>query len=121
MSLPTLSQFRLYWGLLTRGVLSRFAVSFSLPYLLYAPYAELGSKVGFIFGSIAAVSICFVYFFVPDCKGRSLEEIDWLFANNIPTKDFASTQVDIYRANSTDLRKEAELQETELQRADSVA
>jgi MFS transporter, SP family, sugar:H+ symporter len=70
-------------------------VTFSLPYLLNAPYANLGSKVGFIFGSIACVSILFAYFIVPDCKGRSLEEIDRLFSSGIPARRFHKEPVDI--------------------------
>lgn len=35
----------------------RFAVTFLIPYLLNAPYADLKSKVSFIFGSTTAISI----------------------------------------------------------------
>lgn len=65
-----------------------FAVSFSLPYLLDAPYADLGSKVGFIFDSIAALSFVFALFCVPDCSGRTLEQIDLLFGMGIPMRKF---------------------------------
>jgi MFS transporter, SP family, sugar:H+ symporter len=73
----------------------RFAVSYSLPYLLYAPYAALGSKVGFIFGSIAAVSIVFIWFCIPDVSGRSLEEVDKLFALGIPLRKFRGQHVEV--------------------------
>lgn len=63
-------------------------MAFSLPYLLYSPYANLNSKVGFIFGSFAALSIIFAYFFVPEVRGRSLEEIDKLFTSGIPIRQF---------------------------------
>ncbi|KAL1904345.1 hypothetical protein Sste5344_009963 [Sporothrix stenoceras] len=66
----------------------QFVVTFSLPYLLNEPYANLGSKVGFIFGSIAAVSIAFAYFFVPDVSGSTLEEVDMLFASDLPIRKF---------------------------------
>ncbi|KAH6664752.1 general substrate transporter [Plectosphaerella plurivora] len=72
----------------------QFAVSFSLPYLLYEPYAALGSRVGFIFGSIAAISLVFAYFSVPDCSGRTLEEIDQLFEAHIPPRHFRGTKLD---------------------------
>lgn len=71
------------------------AVATSMPYLLNAPYANLGSKVGFIFGSIAVLSLVFAFFVVPDCAGRSLEEIDWLFDNHIATRKFRSTKIDL--------------------------
>lgn len=72
----------------------RFAVSFSLPYLLYEPYAALGSRVGFIFGSVAALSLVFVYFSVPDCSGRTLEEIDRLFESGVSLRKFKETQLE---------------------------
>ncbi|KAH8896852.1 putative transporter [Thozetella sp. PMI_491] len=44
----------------------------------------LGAKVGMIYGSISFLSIFFVYFFVPEMKGRSLEELDELFHAKVP-------------------------------------
>lgn len=73
----------------------RFAVSFSLPYLLNAPYANLGSKVGFIFGSMAFLSLVFAYWCVPEVKGRSLEEVDRLFELGIPLRQFGTAHVDL--------------------------
>ena len=45
-----------------------FAVTFSIPYLLYEPYAALGSRVGFIFGSMSVLAIVFTIFCLPECK-----------------------------------------------------
>ncbi|KAK9859455.1 Sugar/inositol transporter [Penicillium brevicompactum] len=70
------------------NVLTFFAVSFTLPYLMDADYANLQSKVGFIYGSFAIASIVFVYICVPECQGRSFEEIDQLFRMNIPLRKF---------------------------------
>lgn len=70
----------------------QFAVTFSIPYLLYAPYANLGSKVGFIFGSCAILATIFSIFFIPECGGKSLEEIDRLFAENVPIRKFGKTR-----------------------------
>lgn len=39
-------------GALT-NIVFQFAMNYSIPYLLNAPYADLGSKVGFIFGSFS--------------------------------------------------------------------
>jgi hypothetical protein len=47
-------------------------------------YANLQSKVGFIYGSLSIASIVFVYFCVPECQGRSFEEIDQLFRKGTP-------------------------------------
>ena len=63
---------------------SNFLVSFTLPYLLNAGYANLGSKVGFIYGSIGLAGVVWGFFFLPELKGRSLEEIDEMFAEKVP-------------------------------------
>jgi hypothetical protein len=47
----------------------RFATAFSLPYLLYAPYANLGMKVGFIFAPFCVLALVWGYLFIPECKG----------------------------------------------------
>lgn len=57
-----------------------FAVTFTVPYLLDA----IGSKVGFVYGSISTVCLVLIFFFVPEMTGRSLEEIDEMFESRIP-------------------------------------
>jgi SP family sugar:H+ symporter-like MFS transporter len=61
-----------------------------LPYLLNKPYAALGSRVGFIFGSIASISLVFAFFMVPNVAGYSLEEIDNLFESDVPIRRWTS-------------------------------
>ncbi|KAL0940279.1 vegetative cell wall protein gp1 [Colletotrichum truncatum] len=80
------------------NIVMQFTVAFTMPYLLNAPYANLGSKVGLIFGSIASLSLVFVYLCVPECKGRTLEEIDMLFEMKVPMRHFQ--KVDLSQANT---------------------
>lgn len=68
-----------------------FTVNFIIPYLIYDQYAGLNSKVGFIFGGLMAVAIVFVYFCVPECKGKTLEQVDFLFNQGVPIRDFGKT------------------------------
>lgn len=65
-----------------------FVVSFTLPYLLDPPYANLQSKVGFIYGSICFLALVWGYFFLPELKNRSLEELEELFAAKVPLRKF---------------------------------
>jgi SP family sugar:H+ symporter-like MFS transporter len=50
----------LYWHN-ARTVLTScsFVIAFTVPYLLNAPYANLGSKVGFIYAPLAALAFLF--------------------------------------------------------------
>lgn len=68
-----------------------FAVNFSVPYLVLKTEVGLGSKVGFIFGAISFLSLVFVYFCVPECKGKTLEQVDWLFNNSVKVRHFGVT------------------------------
>lgn len=70
------------------NVVAQFVVSFCIPYLYYEPYAALGPKIGLIFGSICALTIVFTYFCVPECRNLSLEEIDHLFKEKVPLREF---------------------------------
>lgn len=70
------------------NIFMNFLVNFIIPYLMNAPYANLGGKVGFIFGSVSVLAFVFTFFCVPECKGRSLEEIDRMFHENVPIRKF---------------------------------
>jgi len=74
------------------NIFMNFLVNFTIPYLMNAPYANLGGKVGFIFGSLAVLAFVFTYFCVPECKGRSLEEIDRMFHDGVPIRKFRTHQ-----------------------------
>jgi len=69
-------------------------VSYSIPYLLNAPYAALGPKIGFIFSGTTLIGLVYAYFCVPDCRSRSLEDIDRLFYNKVPARKFHKTNID---------------------------
>lgn len=76
------------------NICTQFLVAFTLPYLLNEPYAALGSRVGFIFGAFAVCSAIFVFFCLPECKGRTLEEIDLLFESGVPLNKFHTVKLD---------------------------
>lgn len=69
-------------------VVTQFVVSFTIPYLLYAPYANLGVEIGLIFGPIALCTFIFAALVVPECRSFSLEEIDQLFHQKVPPLKF---------------------------------
>ncbi|ORY24565.1 general substrate transporter [Naematelia encephala] len=71
-------------------VVTAWGVSFSSPYMLSAQYANMGAKVAFIFAGVSTVFVFLCYFFVPELKGRSLEEIDELFAAKLWAWQFSS-------------------------------
>jgi SP family sugar:H+ symporter-like MFS transporter len=83
------------------SVLITFVTSFTVPYLINEQYANLGAKVGFIYGSTNFLMVVLTYFFIPELKGRTLEEVDQLFARGAPLRKFKSvrtkTAEEVYR------------------------
>ncbi|CAM1501160.1 Fc.00g103220.m01.CDS01 [Cosmosporella sp. VM-42] len=61
--------------------LLNWAIAYSTPYLVnYGPgYANLQSKIFFIWFGCCFLCIAFVYFFIYETKGLSLEEVDQLY------------------------------------------
>ncbi|KAI1846019.1 hypothetical protein JX266_007828 [Neoarthrinium moseri] len=61
-----------------------FVVVFVTPYLL----TEIGAGLGYIWGGFAFLCSIWVWFVMPELKGRSLEEIKQLFENKMPAWRF---------------------------------
>lgn len=59
-------------------------VVFVTPYLL----RSIGSGTAYIWGGFAILSSIWAVFFMPELKGRNLEEIDQLFEANLPAWKF---------------------------------
>lgn len=64
--------------------------NFILPYLLVA----LGSKTGFVFGSVAFLGVLFICFCVPECKGKTLEQVDLMFQEGVPLRNFGGFEAE---------------------------
>ncbi|RAK97661.1 putative sugar transporter [Aspergillus ibericus CBS 121593] len=82
----------------TVNVVSNFVVNFTIPYLVDEEYADLESKVGFIFGSISVCAFVTTYLFVPECRGKTLEEIDVMFKSGVKLRKFGSTDASLLLA-----------------------
>ncbi|KAM0536524.1 hypothetical protein ACHAPP_002944 [Verticillium nonalfalfae] len=91
----------------TVNVVFNFLVNFSIPYLVWPENAGLGSKVGFIFGSVAFCSLIFTYFCVPECKGKTLEQVDYLFKTGVGLRHFVDADAGgLLKSNQGLQRKE---------------
>ncbi|KAJ5825198.1 sugar transporter [Penicillium riverlandense] len=78
----------------TANIVTIFIVSFTLPYLQDAPYADLGSKVGFIYGSMSFLAMVFGFICIPELKNRSLEEVERMFETGVSLRNFEDYQED---------------------------
>ncbi|KAH8890198.1 general substrate transporter [Thozetella sp. PMI_491] len=66
------------------NVVVGFVVVFTTPYLL----AILGAKLGYVWMGFSFLGCVWVFFCMPELKGRNLEEIDELFEANLPAWRF---------------------------------
>ena len=69
--------------------------SFAMPYMVNPDEANLGGKIGFIFGGILAVCCVGMYFYYPETKGRTFVEIDTLFRMGVPMRKFHTVTLSI--------------------------
>lgn len=67
--------------------------SFALPYMFNPDEANLGGKIGYIFGGILTVFTVAIFFAYPETKGRTFAEIDTLFDMGVPMRKFGSTRL----------------------------
>lgn len=67
--------------------------SLSLPYAINPDQGNLGGKIAFIFGATLAACTVFVYFMIPETKGRTYIEIDELWSRGISARKFHKTRL----------------------------
>ncbi|OAQ61353.1 general alpha-glucoside permease [Purpureocillium lilacinum] len=66
----------------------------AIPYLENPTQANIQGKLGFFFGGLAALCLVWSYFRVPETMGRTYEELDLLFDNNVPARKFKGYQLE---------------------------
>ncbi|PSN69430.1 general substrate transporter [Corynespora cassiicola Philippines] len=74
--------------------LSNAVWALALPYMVNPDQANMGGKVAFIFFGLLLLGDIFVFFYYPETKGRSFEEIDALFERGVPPRKFETTKLD---------------------------
>lgn len=67
--------------------------SMSLPYAINPDQGNLGGKIAFIFGSVLVAASIFIFFMIPETKGRTYIEIDELWARAISPRKFKQTEL----------------------------
>ncbi|CAK7199396.1 hypothetical protein SEUCBS139899_002075 [Sporothrix eucalyptigena] len=72
---------------MAQGVLG-IVMTVAIPYMINPGEANMQGKLGFFFGGLAFLCLVWAYLRVPETKGRSYEELDILFARNVPARKF---------------------------------
>jgi len=61
-----------------------------VPYMVNPDKANLKGKVGFVFGGASAVATVWSFFYVPELKGRTFNEIDHMFQTRVKPRAMGS-------------------------------
>ncbi|KAF2094705.1 general substrate transporter [Rhizodiscina lignyota] len=67
-----------------------WVIGFISPYMINPDAGNLGAKVGFVFFGMGVPLCVLFYFYIPETKGLSFEEMDYLFNNHTSCRHFQS-------------------------------
>jgi len=70
------------------GFLGAWITTFTAPYFINPSALNWGPKYGYIWFPSSLLSAAFIYFCLPELKGRTLEEIDEMFEARLPARKF---------------------------------
>ncbi|KAK7899976.1 hypothetical protein LTR67_003722 [Exophiala xenobiotica] len=65
-----------------------------VPYMVNPDKANLRGKVGFVFGGACLLGTIWSYFYIPELKGRTFQEIDYLFHHRVPPRKMGGYNLD---------------------------
>ncbi|EHY55066.1 hypothetical protein HRR83_005679 [Exophiala dermatitidis] len=89
--------------------------SYTAPYFINPAQLNWGANYAYIWAGSNACVFLFFYFMLPEMKDRSLEELDELFQNRVPVKDFKK-----YQCVSSERAREVALKEAGDEKTDVV-
>jgi len=69
-------------------------ISFCSPYFINPDRLGWGPKYGYVWGGSNLALALWAFLYVPETKGRSLEQLDELFNKRVPARQFASYVVE---------------------------
>lgn len=70
------------------GFAMEWLVAFTAPYFINPDSLGWGPKYGYVWAVSSSLGAIWVWFFLPEVKGRTFEEIDALFEAHVPARKF---------------------------------
>jgi len=65
-------------------------MNFAVPYMVNPDKANLKGKVGFVFGGLSAAATVWSFFYIPELKGRTFDEIDEMFDKRVAPRQMGT-------------------------------
>lgn len=75
------------------GSIAQIIMTVLIPYMLNESEWNWRGKTGFFFGAISLLATVWCYFRLPETKGRTFEELDYMFEARVPPRKFKNYQV----------------------------
>ncbi|KAK4117857.1 general substrate transporter [Canariomyces notabilis] len=70
------------------GFFGAWLTTFTAPYFINPQSLNWGPRYGYIWFPSCCVALLWIFFFLPETKGRTLEEIDEMFEARLPARKF---------------------------------
>lgn len=70
--------------------------NFVIPYMFQPEEGNLRGKVGFVFGGLSVLTTVWSFFYIPELKGRTFDEIDIMYQKRVPARKMATYQINEY-------------------------
>nr|XP_018265060.1 uncharacterized protein I303_03242 [Kwoniella dejecticola CBS 10117]OBR87218.1 hypothetical protein I303_03242 [Kwoniella dejecticola CBS 10117] len=71
-----------------------WAMGFATPYMINPDEGNLGGYVGFVFAGICGIATVWAYFAVPETKGRSIAEMEYLWEARVAPRRWKGHQIE---------------------------
>jgi hypothetical protein len=79
---------------------STWLVTFTVAYIYNVDAGNLGIRAGFVYGGGSLLFFVISYWLIPDLRGLSTEEVDWMYENKIPVQNIREYLVEAKEAVS---------------------
>jgi hypothetical protein len=95
------------------GFAGAWLITFTAPYFINIQALNWGPRYGFIWFPSCVIAATWVFFFLPEVKNRTLEEIDEMFEARLPARKFRTYvsrgRVDLNEEKRKSLEREKEV------------
>ncbi|WAO92370.1 MFS domain-containing protein [Fusarium falciforme] len=86
--------------------LIQWVIGFTFPYLFNPDAANLGGRVGFIYGGLTFLGFLLGYIYIPETRKRGVDELDVLFREGVKPRHFSKANIQVNGGN-LELMKDA--------------
>ncbi|KAH8888058.1 general substrate transporter [Thozetella sp. PMI_491] len=97
---------------MTQGI-TGWIIGFISPYMINPDAGNLGAKVGLVFFGLGLPLCVLFYFFIPETKGLTFDDMDYLFAEKVATRHFQTVIRDRRQQIAAETSGESEIKVVE--------